>query len=493
LFRLEQSLALAGCFAGFGVMAATYHVDSQRGDDEFPGTSVDQPWRTLERVNTQTFVPGDRLVFKADTRYVGQLAPRGSGTEAQPIKLGTYGEGERPRIEGEGRVLDTLVLRNVEFWEVEGLEITNRGERRAPWRTGVRIVNDGFGRMRHIHLRNLYVHDVNGDLRKAQEGCGIYFESRGRDASHFDDLRIENCTVVRTDRNGICQRNGSRARSVGVVIRGNVLEDIGGDGIKLWGSNGGLIERNIIRGGRMRCDDYAAGIWPFDCDDTLIQFNEVSGMRGTRDGQGFDSDYRCRRSVFQYNYSHDNQGGFMLICAPGHSYNEGTIIRYNLSQNDGLNSARVFHISGAKDTLIHNNTIYVGTNQHLPLVLFNEWDGGNAGNTRLVNNIFYVDGRVTYELGKSRGTVFESNLYLGNHAGRPADPRTATNRPPLMRPGSGSDGFASTGGYRLAAFPEFLRGLTMPDNGGRDFFGQPIPTSRPAAMGCAEFVKQASP
>jgi len=76
----------------------------------------------------------------------------------------------------------------------------------------------------------------------------------------------------------------------------------------------------------------------------------------------------------------------MLICSPGKSYNEGTIIRYNLSQNDGLNSARVFHISGVKDSLIHNNTIYVGTNQSLPFVIFNEWAGGIAENTRFVKN-----------------------------------------------------------------------------------------------------------
>ena len=44
------------------------------------------------------------------------------------------------------------------------------------------------------------------------------------------------------------------------------------------------------------------------------------------------------------------EGGFFLICAPGRSYNEDTIIRYNISQNDGINSARVFHISGAKNT-----------------------------------------------------------------------------------------------------------------------------------------------
>jgi hypothetical protein len=87
-----------------------------------------------------------------------------------------------------------------------------------------------------------------------------------------------------------------------------LLEDIGGDGIKLWGTNGGLIERNIIRGARMRCGtgEAAAGIWPFESDDTVIQFNQVSGMKGTQDGQAYDSDYGCRRTLFQYNYSYQN-------------------------------------------------------------------------------------------------------------------------------------------------------------------------------------------
>jgi hypothetical protein len=353
----------------------------------------------------------------------------------------------------------------------------------------VRVVAENFGVMRHIRLRNLFVHDVNGDLRKEREGCGIYFETRGRTESRFDDLVIENCHVVRTDRNGICQRNGSGPRSTRVIIRGNVLEDIGGDAIKLWGTDGGLIERNTVRGARMRCDDYAAGIWPFDCDDTLIQFNEVSGVRGTKDGQGFDSDYRCRRSIFQYNYSHDNEGGFMLICSPGNSYNEGTIIRYNLSQNDGINSARVFHISGVKDTLIHNNTIYVGTNQSLPFVIFNEWAGGNAENTRFVNNLIYVDGRVTYDLGKSRGTVFENNLFYGNHANPPSDSRAVTNAPPLNNPGSGLDGFTSLAGYRLTGLPPFMLGQPVPGNASHDFFSQPIPTNRPPAIGCSEWVE----
>ncbi len=97
-----------------------------------------------------------------------------------PIMLGKYGDGPRPRIDGEGKVLDTLLLRNVQLWEVQDIEITNLGTNREPWRTGVRIVTDGFGKMQHIRLCNLFVRDVNGDLRKPHEGGGIYFGARGQ-------------------------------------------------------------------------------------------------------------------------------------------------------------------------------------------------------------------------------------------------------------------------------------------------------------------------
>ena len=139
--------------------------------------------KALRRANAHVFQPGDELLLKAGTRYSGQLKPQGSGNAVdgrpRPILLGKYGDGADPRIDGNGEFPDTLLLRNVEFWDVQDLEITNLGTNRAPSRTGVRAVVDGFGAMHHIHLRRLYVHDVNGDLRKDREGCGIFFESRG--------------------------------------------------------------------------------------------------------------------------------------------------------------------------------------------------------------------------------------------------------------------------------------------------------------------------
>lgn len=470
---------------------ARFYVDSETGDDANSGTLPSQAWKTLERVNTNVFHPGDALLFKSGSRFTGQLAPRGSGAivdgKVVPITIGKYGGDALPRMDGEGKTLRTLFLHNVEFWDVADLEITNLGTNREPWRAGVWIASDRFGKMRHIHLRGLFVHDINGDLRKDHEGCGIFFESRGGNGSHFDDLLIENCRVIRTDRNGICQRGGSRARSLRVVIRGNVLEDIGGDAIKLWGSNGGVIESNVVHGARMRCEDYAAGIWPFACDDTLVQFNEVSGLKGTKDGQGFDSDYLCRRSVFQYNYSHDNEGGFFLICTPGNSYNEDTVIRYNISQNDGINSARVFQFGGgAKNTRVYNNTIYIGPNQDLPLLSFNEWDGGNASNTAFYNNIFYVDGRVTYRFDKSTNNLFEGNVFFGNHAGIPAEFHAITNKPALRSPGSGGNGFSSLAGYQWTDGNSCLPGKVVPDNGGRDFFGNIVPAKEPPCVGAAQ-------
>jgi hypothetical protein len=487
---LATVLAAAVSLASLSASAAIYHVDADAGDDASDGQTPGQAWKTLARVNSQVFQPGDQILFKAGTHYSGQLKPQGSGTNDNGkllmIKLGMYGDGPRPRIDGQGAFLDTLLLRNVEYWDVEDLEISNLGTNRAPSRTGVRIVADRFGTMHHIHLNNLFVHDVNGDLRKEREGCGIFFESRGGNASCFDDLLIENCHLVRTDRNGICQRGGS-PHSTNIVIRNNQLEDIGGDGIKLWGTDGGLVEHNVIHGGRMRCDDYAAGIWPFNCNDALIQFNEVSGYKGVKDGEGFDSDYQCRRSVFQYNYSHDNDGGFILVCTPGNSFNLDTIIRYNISQNDGLSNSQVFNFGGgAKHTRVYNNTIYLGPRQKLPLLEFGTWNRGNAQDTQFFNNIFYADGRAIYDWGHSTSNIFENNVFYGNHSVIPPDSNVITNRPPLPAPGTGGDGTFSLIYYRPVNAGDFPRGKIIPDNGGRDFFGESVPTNLPPFVGACE-------
>ncbi len=423
MLRFLLSIALALAIAP-ACLAETYYLDAAGGDDQRAGTSADTAWKSLEKFNATTFQPGDSILFKSGQRWTGQLKPKGSGSTVASITIGRHGEGELPAIDGKGGPLDTVRIEDVEYWTIRDLAVTNQGISTAPDRTAVRIYGDKLAVMRGITLSGLHVHDVNGDLRKSHEGHGILFETNRRSGSTFDGILIENCHLERTDRNGICQRGQGRNRSKNVIIRGNVLEDIGGDGIKLWGTNGGLIERNIVRKARARCQDHAAGIWPFASDNTIIQYNEVSGTIGTTDGQGFDADYLCKGTIIQYNHSHGNEGGFLLVCSPGNSYNTGTIIRHNTSVNDGVDSGRVIQIGGNPDnTLFHDNTIVIGSHQKVPLLSFNGWDGGNASNTRFENNRFIVasGGEATYKFDKSTGNLFKGNLFLGNHRDLPAD------------------------------------------------------------------------
>jgi Right handed beta helix region len=484
---------LSMCLAGFSsgpVHGAIYHIDAVHGADSQSGLAPDQAWRSLDKVNMTPLKPGDEVRFKSGNVWKGRLNPQGGGSANAPVRIHRYGNGPLPRIEGGGLHGDAVLLENFAHVWVSELEITNTGPHREPWRTGIRVCASGAREVAGVRLEKLHVRDVNGDLRKDSEGCGIYFETKG-DKACFNGLAIENCRVERTDRNGICQRGIGRTRSRNVVIRGNTLEDIGGDGIKLWGTNGGLIEHNVVRKARARCTDNeaAAGIWPFACDDTVIQFNEVSGTVGTRDGQGFDADYHCRRTLIQYNYSHGNEGGFLLVCGPGRTTNEDTVVRYNLSVHDGVNSARVFHFGGASQrTRIYNNTIILGHHQDLPMVLFTAWKGGTADGVEFFNNLFVVGdgGRATYQLKPSNGVRFSHNLFVGRHEGLPAGVSAGGFKPRFAGPLQPRPGSRAVHAFRPLGGSSFPRGVIVANHGGRDLAGNRLPSGLPPAIGALE-------
>lgn len=209
-------------------------------------------------------------------------------------------------------------------------------------------------------------------------------------------------------------------------------------------------------------------------------------MKGHLDGQAFDSDYASRRSVFQYNYSHENEGGFMLVCSPGTSFNEGTVIRYNISQHDGISSARVFQFGGnVSKVQIYNNSIYVGRSQRVPMIVCGEWDGGVPGEIRFTNNLFVADGEVSYDLAAAKQITFSHNLFYGRHRNPPQQEVGSVAQLGSLRLGSGKHGLASLEGYRPVGV-DFPRGIRIADHGGRDFFGTSLPTDQPPAIGAAE-------
>jgi len=501
--------------------AADYYVDSQFGDDSQNGTSPATAWKSLERVNQEVFHPGDRILFKSGTRYEGQLKPQGSGAAGRPILIDQYDDGVKPRIDGGGVMPAALYLYNVEYWEVNNLEITNHGDQREPHRCGVYLHLQDFGTAHHIHLRNLDVHDVNGSLVKQEgAGYGILWHNEGwQNKSRFDGLLIENCHLWRCERNGILGHSAYWKRqdwypSLHVVIRGNLLEQIPGDGIVPIGCDGALVEYNVMRDcPRLLPEgDAAAGIWPWSSDNTVIQYNEVSDHKAPWDAQGFDADWNCRDTLIQYNYRHDNEGGFLLVCTngqiglPANVGNVDSVIRYNVSINDGLRAvgkhagvSPIFHISGpVKNTKIYNNVIYVNRkppgNIDRTLLKMNNWGGPWPEDTWFANNIFYTEEWATYDYGQALNTVFENNLYWGEHRNAPADARAIREDPQLLHPPVIPAGLQALLGCRLRpGSPGIGAGVRIENSGGRDFLGVPLPPDRPPSVGAFEVVVGTSP
>ncbi len=425
------------------VHATTYYVDANRGVDANLGTSQSAAWKTIGKINKTDFKAGDRILFNSGSVWHEQLALRSSGSEEEPIVLDRYGRGAMPSIAGDGTHQDAVLLRNLQNIELHHLEISNRGTGSSP-RRGLHIFLDNFGTAHHIVVSDLYIHDVNGTNSQKDNG-GIVFRTHGeRIPSRFDGLTIARNIVWKVDRSGIVAESYHASRlhwfpSLHVVIRDNYVEDVGGDGIVPWATDGALVEHNIARRCNQRATDYNAGIWQWSTDNTLLRLNEASETRGTHDGEGFDSDYNSRNTRFEYNYGHDNAGGFMLICTPvkrdaqTNVGNIGTVVRYNISRDD---DARLINLSGADNVTVAHNAFYVGPGRDVQM-LVSDWLGWSS-NAIFQSNTFYIQGGTlrfghsisrnpdgTYHLaqgwGPANNIVFNGNRYSGNVIDPPSD------------------------------------------------------------------------
>lgn len=478
--------------------AGIYYVDAISGRDNNSGLSPQQAWRSLEKVNSHVFKPGDRVRFRAGRIFEGQLKPQGSGSREQLITIESYGEGPKPRLQGNGVMPATLHLYNVSGWMVRDLDISNYGAQRKARRTGVMVEAKDCGEIYSVTLRGLDVHDVNGSLvKKEGGGAGIICSNGGTAVrSWFNGLQVDSCTIRRSERNGILI-NGYWSRqhwrpNLNVVIRGNLLEGIPGDGIVPTGCDGVLVEHNVMRDcPRLLPDgESAAGIWPWSCDNAVIQHNEVSDHKAPWDGQGFDSDWNCNNTLIQYNYSHDNEGGFLLVCDDGSvtrpysAGNRGTVIRYNVSINDGFRTtgkhagfSPVIHITGpVVNTQIYNNVIIVPDRRGMDstIIEMGTWHG-YADSTFFANNIFYAADDADYVMADSKRNYYKGNLFYGRHLRMPAGTNTVTADPLFGKlPEPGAAGFSALDALRLkTGSPAIGKGVpvTMP---AKDIFGQPL-------------------
>ncbi|MEI7026629.1 carboxypeptidase regulatory-like domain-containing protein [Paenibacillus sp. y28] len=527
---LPAGIASAG--AGTGT---TYYVDAASGNDNNAGTMEAAAWRTLDKVNATTFQPGDRILLRSGQSWTGQLWPKGSGSDGQPIIIDQYGSGAKPKIEGQGLVSDAVLLFNQEYWEIHNLDVSNAapatatpGENLDDYR-GIHIAGDNSQQLDYFRISGVDVHDVTGEIawisgtpanppepgirfKTGWDGSkntgGIVFNTTVPDihnppdqATTINDVVIENSTVKNTsfagiifkqytgdgkdaDGNTIAVSTGWGTRNnasdpkftphTNIVIRNNYINqgntEYGCNGMYLTNIRGAMVERNVVH------QAGTSGIETYYADDITIQYNEVyetTKKAGGADSNGIDPDKGTTRMLIQYNYVHDNGDG-ILLCQ--FSFGD-TVVRYNLIKSN-TRYPIYLHSDSAATAEVYNNTIYNDKSNYL---IYGYGSSLNAKYYIKNNNIYSTRANAT--ITTSNTTFYENNNYYGTGLLIPAmDTKALTVDPKFVNPVAGASGTEQTGpqldavlGFQVQSGSQLINaGLTMPDNGAKDYAGQPL-------------------
>jgi hypothetical protein len=421
-----------------------YYFDAENGNDANTGTTPEQAFKSLKKIEELQVKAGDSILLKSGCVFTEKLLFTGKGEAGKPVVIGKFGGEAKPHIKGDATQNEIVHILNSENIIIRDLEISNKGKELAYGLRGLKVEVKNYGEARNTIIDNVFVHDVSGGLEINKGGGSAIYLQNARDEdtikSCFVNLLVQNCLIKDCTRDGI-RMGGQWIRgkwfpNKGVVIRNNRIDGVPGDGIVVVGCDSALVEYNTVKNfpeilpPSEACD----GIWPWSSDNTLVQFNTVSDHHSIVDGYAYDSDWNCRNTVFQYNLSYNNVGGFILVIATNNwpaewcvNGNEDTQIRYNISINDGLRNYKtenrffspVVHLTGlTKNTNIEKNIFYLypkpGPQVDRTVLHFSNHDNKYGEGDIFRNNFIYASEPTIF--AKEEGSVnnhYSGNLFIG--------------------------------------------------------------------------------
>jgi hypothetical protein len=463
-------------------LARDYFI-SPAGNDANPGTAA-EPWQTLRKVNATDLEPGDCVYFEGGKRFSGtiELGLDDTGATDKRLLLASYGQGQAV-IDGVNG--SSLKANGCSHLALKNLHFIGSGRKAGNTEDGVCVIDCQDVEIDHIEVNGFRTSGLR--LDGVRDGHVSYVSAHdngfaGISVGHTKrsaNLRVDHCTAK--------DNPGDPSN----------LDNHSGNGIIVANAENVVVEYCEAAGNGWdmpRKGNGPVGIWMWNSDRVIIQFcishdNKSPGD----DGGGFDIDGGATNCILQYNLSYNNDGpGYFLCQFPGAPDFKDNVIRYNISSNDGVKNNRrsgidVFSAgANASRCQVYNNTVY---NRNGPAVGF-----GGLPMPEVVfrNNIFVFSGRVTGGDGQ-RGR-FESNVCWsvdgnalspeGEFIGRGIDPK-------LILPVAGlpTDPTKLT---ELAVFklqpgsPCLTAGVTIKDNGSRDFWGNPVSSDGKPSIGACE-------
>jgi hypothetical protein len=446
-------------------------------------------WKSLEKASNADLNPGDSLLFIRGGSWTGTLYITRSGTRQSAIYVGDYGSDDAPKplIIAGGE--DAVRLTDVKHVTVENLELTNFGAksiRRGIFAEFTTNTNDSLG---WVTIKGLDIHDIDGysEWGGPKWSCAAIFVGNSHShsteiytAPYVTDILIEDCVIYDIATIGIAVFTTYWADTNhminNVTIRGNVMRGTGADAIILGASKNSMIEHNAVFDVGINGEslEYIAAMFQVQAKNITFQYNEAARCVPTGDSQGYDCDWGLAGThIYQYNYSHENAGGFFMLMQTCCDYNDligdfkECIVRYNISQNE-RGATSVKKIGYAR---IYNNTIYDPENIAL---------GGTAVYT---NNIFHAPSVTIAD-----GNEFVTNCFLPD-ADAPDGNLSAD--PQLEAPGTGEEGRKTCTGYRLTEQSACRNaGTPIQDFLGTDYFGVEVPPNGNPDIGACQYSEK---
>lgn len=358
----------------------TYYV-ALNGNDNADGLTPETAWQSVAHVNLNSFLPGDRILFRGGDSFTGTLyLEEDDGNDPENIlEVSSFGDG-RATIFGENSF--GVVINDTEGIKIHNIELTGSGmELNA--QSGIYLANllENDFKLANIELRDLEISGfgVNGITVQST------FGNSGFRNVLIDNVKIHDCldngivVIGDHDQNkfGYAHENIAVRNSEVYDIPGFDKEYHSGSGIMISDVQDSVIEDCVVYNcgyNNTQCGG-PVGIWYFDANRVTIQHCEAYNMKsGTGcDGGGFDLDGGVTNAVMQYNYSHDNDGAGFLIGQYVDSrpmYN--ITVRYNISENDGRTNGSSIYLFNLNPTFpperikIYHNTVYVSTSETNP-------------------------------------------------------------------------------------------------------------------------------
>ena len=395
-----------------GACSNVYYI-SPDGDDENSGKSRAKAWKTIQKVNDTDFAPGSSILFEGGKEFEGtiRLSRADAGAAGIEVTISSYGE-DRAVIRGGDR--QGLLAIDCDHLVVRDLIFAGSGRKSGNTTDGIlaggsdsitfeKLEIYGFQKS-GLHVRksvnakitHVYAHD-NGFAGIHVSGETIY------DKKNYDnsDLYIGYCIAENNPGDPTVLDNHSGNGILASSVRGGVIEycEAFNNGWDMpWTGNGPV------------------GIWIWDCTDFIIQYCIAHDNRTNpvaADGGGFDFDGGVSNSIMQYNLSYNNEGcGYGLYEFGAAKTWENNIIRYNISQDDGIINGGSVGIwkndnrGTMRNCEIYNNTFYNSLDNGPSIWLYDHYPGFNFR-----NNIFVYNGTFLDEGQQPADEVFQGNCY----------------------------------------------------------------------------------